>query len=374
MEHQFNKKFMSLFSNKQALLALTTLVAAGCSLVKEAVLPELNVNYPAAYVVNGQSSTVTVINLTTNQVTGIIPLVDKVTLPDGSRAGSGAFLSYPHHLSMHPDQTHLAIAAPGIDLSAGHGGKDPHGGERKGGKVAVLNPATGTVQHIVALSAPNHNAIYSPDGSEIWAGQLDEHGKVLVYDAKTYRLKHTIEVGSEPAEVSFSVDGTIAFVANGADNTVSAIDPVKKTVLATIPVGKNPVGAWPGADGRMYVDNEEGKSISVIDARTLKVVETIDLGFVPDFALFISEQKELWVTDGMAGKVHWWRKGLDAKYTYEGSLVTGAGAHAIGVYNGKAYITNQKGSSVSVVDINKHLKISDLTVDNKPNGIAILKK
>ncbi|GAA4403860.1 hypothetical protein GCM10023187_20310 [Nibrella viscosa] len=365
---------MRLFSGKQVLATLAAFAAAGCSLVKEAVQPELNVNYPAAYVVNGQSSTVTVINLTTNQVAGIIPLVDKVTRPDGSRVGSGAFLAYPHHLSLHPSETQLAIAAPGVDLSAGHGEKDPHGGVKKGGKVAILDAVTGTVRHILSLPDPNHNAVFSPDGNEIWSAQMDHHGKVLVYDAKTYTLKHTIPVGAEPAEVTFSADGSVAFVANGADNTVTAIDPLKKSVVATISVGKNPVGAWPGADGRMYVDNEDGKTISVLDVKTLKVVETVDLGFVPDFAFFLSAQRELWVTDGLAGKVHWWRKEADGRYTYGGSLASGAGAHAIGVYNGMAYITNQKGASVSVVDVAKHLKVKDISVDNKPNGIAILNR
>ena len=81
-------------------------------------------------------------------------------------------------------------------------------------------------------------------------------------------MKNTIVVGKEPAEVTFSTDGTVAFVANGMSNSVTAINPTSKAILATIPVGKNPVGAWTGADDRMYVDNEDGQTVSIVDVKT----------------------------------------------------------------------------------------------------------
>ena len=52
-----------------------------------------------------------------------------------------------------------------------------------------------------------------------------------------------------PAEVTFSPDGAAAFVANGGSASVSVIDAGTLTVTETIAVGETPVGAWPGADG-----------------------------------------------------------------------------------------------------------------------------
>jgi YVTN family beta-propeller protein len=155
------------------------------------------------------------------------------------------------------------------------------------------------------------------------------------------------------------------------DNTVSCINPNSKTVIATIPVGKNPVGAWTGSDNRMYVDNEDGQSVSIIDVKTLKVVETVALGFMPGYAAFNGEMKELWVTDPMAGKVHWWKQDPSWKFVKGGSLATADGAHAIAFKGMIAYITNQEAASVSVVDVMKHEKIKDIKVGEKPNGIAI---
>lgn len=285
--------------------------------------PKLNINYPAAYVVNGESSTVSVINLNTNEATDLIQLTDgSGTQMAGMNMGKS--LAFPHHIYLNASKTQVAIAVPGMDLSAGHAG----GMAGMTGKVAILDATTGLNVKVVETPIMNHNAVYSSDGKEIWTSQMDEAGKVLVYDATTFALKNTIVVGKEPAEVTFSNDGSVAFVANGMSNSVTAINATTKAILATIPVGMNPVGAWTGADARMYVDNEDGQTVSIIDVKTLKVVETVALGFMPGFVAYQADMKEMWVTDPMAGKVHWWTKDAAGKMIHSGAFTTAAGAHA----------------------------------------------
>jgi YVTN family beta-propeller protein len=327
--------------------------------------PKLNVNYPAAYVVNGESSTLSIINLNTNEVTDLIQLTDGMK---GMTHGSGMFLAYPHHLYLNPAKNQIAIADPGINLSGGHGPDPTH---TSTAKVLIIDAVKGQNIKLIELPKMNHNAIYTPDGKEIWTSQMDHDGKILVYDATTYALKNTIKVGKEPAEITFSADGSIAFVANGEENTVSAIHPTTKAVTATISVGKNPVGAWMGADNRMYVDNEDGQTVSIIDVKTLKVVETVELGFMPGYAAFHAETKELWVTDPTSGKVHWWKQISNGKFVRENALITAAGAHAIAFKGTTAYVTNQEAASVSVIDVINHKKIKDIKVGSKPNGIVL---
>lgn len=79
-------------------------------------------------------------------------------------------------------------------------------------KVALLDAVKGINIKLIEVPEMNHNAIYSPNGTEIWTSQMDEKGKVLVYDTNTYILKNTISVGKEPAEVTFLNDGMLAFV------------------------------------------------------------------------------------------------------------------------------------------------------------------
>ncbi|MEO5599382.1 MAG: hypothetical protein ABIR06_00510 [Cyclobacteriaceae bacterium] len=104
---------------------------------------------------------------------------------------------------------------------------------------------------------------------------------VLSDASKASAAASEVKASVAKAEVTFSTDGTVAFVANGGSNNVTAINTTTKAVLATIEVGADPVGAWPGSDNKMYVDNEEGQTISVINVSTLNVEATIALGLLP---------------------------------------------------------------------------------------------
>lgn len=328
-------------------------------------MPEMdsNLTYPAAYVVNGESNTLSVIRLSDNT------LSDELNI---SNSSMGGMLMWPHHVyHTTVDGLHkLAIAMPGMDLSEGHSSTV----DGMKGRIAVMDANKGTVIKELEVPVMNHNAVFSPDGKEIWTSQMETNGKVLVYNAETFELTNTIAVGKEPAEVTFSSDGSKAYVANGGDNTVSVINPIDKSVIATVSVGANPVGAWVGYDGKMYVDNEEGQSISVIDVSTNTVIQTIDLGYMPGSAAHNATKKELWVTDPDNGKVHFWLwNEPTSQWVHGGIFDTGAGAHAVAfTSDGRtAYVTNQMAGNVSVIQVDSHSRVKDINVGKKPNGIVI---
>lgn len=326
----------------------------------------LNITHPAAYIVNGESNTLSVIDLTDNTVKHDIML--GMSGADHSNMSASSFM-FPHHLSLNKTKTKIAVGVPNMDLSVGHGAV-PHGGKEKG-NVVIVDARTGETLKVLDLPMPCHNAIFSPDDTEIWTSQMAKDGKVLVFDANTYTLKSTIKVGIMPAEVTFSYDGKTAFVTNGDDNTVSAINVSTKAVIKTIAVGANPVGAWTGADNRNYVDNEDGKTVSIID-QNLNVVNTINLGFTPDYVAYIPTNQEVWVTSGTENKifVYHFHSGM---YNKVSEIPTQAGTHAIAFSQDfkTAYITNQKSASVTVLNVETKAKIKDLAVGKKPNGIII---
>lgn len=320
----------------------------------------LNVDYPAAYIVNGEDATVSVVKLSTNEVTETIELM-----------GSGSdMIMWPHHISSH--QNHLAIGVPGMDLSAGHSGLNTAG---MNGKLLVIDAMNGVIVKNINLPLMNHNSIYSPNGNEIWVPQMDEmNSKVLVYNATTNALLNTINVGMMAAELTFSSDGTKAYVANGDDDSITIINTSTKAIITTLPVGDNPVGAWTGSNNKMYVDNEDGQTISVIDVATNSIDETITLGFMPGIASYNGPKNELWVSDPMAGKVHYWTWDAGMNMWMHGSAFnTGAGAHAIAFTTdgNTAYVTNQTANTVSVVNTTNHSVTKTINVGRKPNGIVI---
>jgi YVTN family beta-propeller protein len=121
----------------------------------------------------------------------------------------------------------------------------------------------------------------------------------------------------------------------------------------------------------MYVDNEDGQTVSIIEVKSLKVVETVVLGFMPGFVAYKGDRKEMWVTDPKAGKVHWWTKDANEKMIYAGAFTTAAGSHAIAFKDMTAYVTNQEAASVSIVDVMQHKVTKTIPVGKKPNGLVI---
>lgn len=338
------------------ILSLLAVFIFSCT--REVAVSE-KIDYPAAYVVNGEDASLSVIKLSTGEVTKTISMMNH---------GGSHSIMWPHHIYHYegPDHHKLAVAVPGMDLSQGHAGGMTHGG-----KIAVLDGVSGEITSVVNLHKMNHNAIFTPDGSEIWTALMSHSGKVYIYDAVTLAAKDSIAVGKDPAEVTFSPNFTKAYVCNGGDNSVTVINPATKSVITTLQVGANPVGAWPSLIGKMFVDNEDGKSISVIDIASNSVVATIPLGFKPGIAAYDATSSELWVTDATNGKVVFFKNSGGDNWAKQGEIATGADAHGIGFYGTTAYVTNQGANTVSIIDVPTHSKKKDISVGKKPNGIVI---
>lgn len=353
-----------LFPTFLLILATGSLVACMESKpVSTASSPPPSVNQQATlqessvFVVNGEEASLSVLDAQGTQV------LTSLKLPTDS---------FPHHAYLSPDGQTLAISLPGMDFSGGHGGG--HGGMNMPGRFALIDTRSGQVKTLKNTPAMHHNAIFSPDGSEIWAAAMATPGRVLVYDAATLNLLKEIPVGAQPAEVTFSADGKRAFTANGAAGSVTVIDRASKTVAATVPVGQNPVGAWPGSDNRMYVDNEEAESVSVLNAASLEVEQTLPLGFMPGMASLHPNQNELWVSDAENGKVVVFKRTQpNAPLIRSRDILTGAGAHAIAFSKDgeTVFVTNQGANTVSIIDSVTGAKRRDLKVGAKPNGLAI---
>lgn len=315
----------------------------------------LNVNFPAAFVVNGQSNDIDVINLDDNSHDQHIGL-------------NGA--TYPHHVYFNPDKSLMAVAITSTDLSGGHAG---HGGGTGSYKVMIINTVNGEIHHEIATEHLPHNAIFSPDGSELWVAQSAEPlSHIAIFKTSVFSSLSEIEVGAGLSEVTFAADGSKAYAANTTDGTVSVIDLATKTVTATITVGQDPVGAWAAENGKMYVDNETSKTVMEIDVATDAVTSTIDLGYKPGYVAYSEHHAELWVSDATNGKVVYYKL-VGGIWTKEGEVATGADAHAI-AFNAdgtKAYVTNQGAGTVSVIQLSDHTKITDIAVGEKPNGIVL---
>ena len=94
-----------------------------------------------------------------------------------------------------------------------------------------------------ALHPPNGNGRYpraiAYDGSQLFIA--NRSSDTLSIAETSGDVVWSVDVGSFPASVAVDEDLQKAFVANAGDDTVSVVDAADWNVLATIPVGREPV-------------------------------------------------------------------------------------------------------------------------------------
>jgi YVTN family beta-propeller protein len=355
------------------------------------------VNYDALYVVNRAGNSLSVINTSTAKVEKTINLGSPGTMMGGGMmSGNSTFNNmWPYHISLSPDKSKLAITEPGMDFNGGfemmqtttsNGGMggmmyQHHNGNSSAvttdvmqmqGKILILDANTGDLLKEINLEGMPYDAIFSPDGKEIWTTLMMPVGKVNVFGADSYNLLNSVTVGNMPAGITFSDDGNRVFVANGMSGSVAVIDAGTKMMIDTIVTGQGTIGAFPGMNNMMYADNEKNQSISIINTMNNIMSDSIHLGFVPGMVSRNTMMNQIWVSDPDGAKIHYWTQTGNA-YNYGGSVTLGSGAGAmIFSKDGKTcYVTNQDENSVSVVDVTELKEMMKITVGEKPNGLVI---
>ncbi|HYH12771.1 MAG TPA: cytochrome D1 domain-containing protein [Thermomicrobiales bacterium] len=88
----------------------------------------------------------------------------------------------------------------------------------------------GTINHGMALTA---------DESQLWLAASAEDF-VAVYDATSLEVMTLIPVGAEPAYIHLNSNGTLCFVPNRKENTVSIISTSEMKEIERVPVGDFP--------------------------------------------------------------------------------------------------------------------------------------
>jgi YVTN family beta-propeller protein len=132
----------------------------------------------------------------------------------------------------------------------------------------------------ILLQLPLANEAYacllSPSKSELyislWGGD-----KVLVFDTKTKAIVSRIQVGDNPNELLLNKAGTVLYVANANDNSVSVIDVKKRSVsevlnaalYAKAPSGSTSNGLALSTDEKtLYIANADNNCLAVFDVST----------------------------------------------------------------------------------------------------------
>lgn len=217
----------------------------------------------------------------------------------------------------------------------------------------------------------------------------DSVSLVTVSDAGPVGPTHTVAVGRAPAGVAVDRAGRRAFVTNAEGRSVSVVDLTRAQVLAErrmgegpvgiaydpvlrrvyvadwfrnslwvlddvhleaiaeLPLGRAPAGVEVSADGtRVFVAERDDDAVAEIDARDLRVLRRHMVGSHPFGLRLTPDGSALWVTNVLSHDV----SVIALADATVHSVAVGHRPYCIAFAAGRAFVTNQYGDSVSVID------------------------
>jgi YVTN family beta-propeller protein len=150
----------------------------------------------------------------------------------------------------------------------------------------IIDPNKGSIINKVKLSAEAYSCILSPDEKTVyislWGGD-----KVAFYNTQTQKLS-SINAGSHPNELLLNKKGTLLFVANANDNSVSIINTATRKTIEVVSTALYPTKltgsttngfALSTNEKTLYIANADNNCLAVFDVS--KPGSSQSRGFIP---------------------------------------------------------------------------------------------
>ncbi len=170
--------------------------------------------------------------------------------------------------------------------------------------------------------------------------------------------------------------GTV-WVTNRTFGNVAAFDAATGNVLATIPVGANPIGVVsPPNTNKVYVSNEDSNSVSVISKARLSVVATIQLsvGSKPHHINYSPDGRFVYVAEFGSNKVGVIDTETDALVAeFVTNRLPTARPHAVWISedNKTIYVANAGANEIAALDTASGEILWSLPVGENPSEILV---
>ncbi|MGH7311578.1 MAG: cytochrome D1 domain-containing protein, partial [Candidatus Rokuibacteriota bacterium] len=226
------------------------------------------------FVTNTRSDSVTIIDTSTFEVIGTIPL------------GRGK----PNRIVFHPEGRFAWVVYD------------------KSRDLGIVDAEARKLVKRVKIGGNPYNLAFTPDGRYLyvldWASETSSD-EVIVYDLKAERIEARIEVSTWPAHGIFSHDGGAFYVSGETAGDVTVIGTASRRVTGRIVHGGgDAMGLALSADGKtLYAAAGENKAILKIDTATNRVVGKISLPGVVHEATLTHDGRFLYTTLRKANRV-----------------------------------------------------------------------
>jgi YVTN family beta-propeller protein len=327
------------------IIALLPVLAAGFWLYfRERALPNYGPAYREyAYVTNGKSNTVSVIDLRTFELAKTIAVG---TSPTGIAANSKKNEIYvvnsgSNNISVIDAEKNAVVSTIGVHgrpyfIDVSQDGKRAYAANSGSANVSVIDLEKRVVIGNVRVGAAPGLARVSQDGATVVVSNRDDNTVSLI-DVKLLRVRATLPVCQHPEDIAILPDSSKAFVACSGSSQVASIalassangSSTADRVLALLDVGQTPVSLTLKPDGgELAVCDFDSDSVSFIETGNDEVGNTVTIGQHPSRAV---------VT-------------LD---------------------NSRLYVSNFGSDSIAVYDIDIGKRIATLEVGSRPDGLAL---
>jgi YVTN family beta-propeller protein len=151
----------------------------------------------------------------------------------------------------------------------------------------VINLQSHQVEQQLPLGAEAYTCLLSPDKNTLY---ISEWGgdKVILYNTDSRAFTDSITVGDNPNDLCISKNGRYLYVANANDNTVSVIDTKEKKTIETLNAALYPTtlsgtttnGVALSDDGKtLFIANADNNCLAVFDVS--QPGASISKGFIP---------------------------------------------------------------------------------------------
>lgn len=201
------------------------------------------------YVANALANSVSVINVATNTVVATVPVGSSprgvAVRPDSQRvyvANSGGGVSVID--AANALLTTIPVGDNPVGIAVRPDGQVVYVANQNSGTVSAISTATNAVTATITLGGNPRGVAVTPDGLRAYVTDF-LNGQVFVLDTATNTAETSIPVAPLPAAIAVTPDGGFAYVPHlnslSAQNRVTVIDAVAKSVVATVTVGIDPI-------------------------------------------------------------------------------------------------------------------------------------
>jgi len=272
------------------------------------------------YVVNSAGASVTVIDAENNRIARTIPVHRRPYFIDVDGDGRRGYVanSGSNNVSVIDLDKRREIAAIGVGEGPGLAKISPDGDSlvvtnRISGSVSIVDPAKYKVRAVVDGCPQATDAVILPDSSKAFVACSGGHQVMAIGLARASspfdsehadRLLALLDVGKTPAHLALKPDGGEIFVSNFDSDSISEIATGTNEVGGAYLIGAHPSHGIVSADNAfLWVSNFNADSIGVYSIDDGRRINTVHVGGGPDALAFSANGFLLLAVDARSGDV-----------------------------------------------------------------------